>query len=103
MRLPTVVVRGEVLHSWMTVSGFTRTQLATELKVSKGRISQLINSSEEPSAHLIAKLMILTHLPFDRLFKIIRETPGSAASGQNLIAAGHGKKRVPELAKTGAG
>ena len=71
MRLPTVVVRGDVLTSWLTVSDVTRSRLAQELGVSRGRISQLLTSHDEPSAHLIAKLIDLTHLPFDRLFKII--------------------------------
>jgi len=75
MRLPTVVVRGEVLESWLTISGYSRSRLATELGVSKGRISQVLTSSEEPSAHLIAKLVTLTRLPFDRLFKVINERP----------------------------
>ena len=73
MRLPTVVVRGEVLASWLTVSGYTRARLAEALKVSRGRVSQLMTSKEEPSAHLIAKLVTMTRLPFDRLFKIVRE------------------------------
>ena len=71
MRYPTVIVRTEVLSSWLTVSGYSRTQLATELGISKGRVSQLLISPEEPSAHLIGKLITLTHLSFDRLFKII--------------------------------
>jgi transcriptional regulator with XRE-family HTH domain len=75
MRLPTVVVRGEVLASWLTISEYTKSRLAAELGVSKGRVSQLLTSNEEPSAHLIAKLMSLTHLPFERLFKIVRESP----------------------------
>ena len=78
MRLPTVVVRGDILESWITVSDYSRSRLATELEVSKGRVSQLIHSQEEPSAHLIAKLLTLTHLPFDRLFKVVR-TDGTAA------------------------
>ena len=79
MRLPTVVVRGDVLASWLTVSDLTRSRLAAELGVSKGRISQLLTSREEPSAHLIAKLMILTNLRFDRLFKILRDIPGTTS------------------------
>ena len=75
MRYPTIVVRGDVLASWFTVSDYSRSQLAKELGVSKGRISQLLTSREEPSAHLIGKLMTITHLPFDRLFKIVREVP----------------------------
>ena len=71
MRLPTVVVRGDVLESWLTVSDYTKSRLANELGVSKGRISQLLTSQEEPSAHLIAKLIILTNLPFERLFKVV--------------------------------
>ena len=80
MRLPTIVVRGDVLESWLTVSGYTRTRLASELGVSKGRISQLLTSKEEPSAHLIARLITLTRLPFDRLFKIVREAPAQAVA-----------------------
>ena len=70
MREPTVVVRGEVLSSWLTVSDYSKSKLASELGVSRGRISQLLTSHEEPSAHLIAKLLLLTKLPFDRLFVI---------------------------------
>jgi len=75
MRLPTVVVRGDVLASWLTVSAYTRSRLAAELGVSKGRVSQILTSLEEPSAHLIAKLLTLTRLPFDRLFRLIQESP----------------------------
>ena len=75
MRLPTVVIRGEVLTSWLTITNCTRSQLAGKLEVSKGRISQLLTSEKEPSAHLIAKLLTLTELPFDRLFKIIHRAP----------------------------
>ena len=74
MRFPTVVVRGDVLQSWLTVSDYSRSQLANELGVSKGRISQLLTSREEPSAHLVAKLITLTELPFDRLFRIVRDS-----------------------------
>ena len=70
MRQPTVVVRGDVLSSWLTVSDYTKSQLARELGVSSGRISQLLTSREEPSAHLIAKLLLLTRLPFQRLFQL---------------------------------
>ena len=77
MRFPTVIVRSEVLTSWLTVADYSQSRLATELGVSKGRVSQLLSSFEEPSAHLIAKLMTLTHLPFDRLFKIIHVLPSS--------------------------
>ena len=75
MRLPTVVVRGDVLTSWLTVSDYSKSRLAAELGVSKGRISQLLTSHEEPSAHLMAKLLLVTHLPFDRLFKVISSQP----------------------------
>ena len=75
MRLPTIVVRGDVLTSWLTVSDYTRSRLAMELNISKGRVSQLLHSQEEPSAHLLAKLMTLTHLPFERLFKVLHDNP----------------------------
>ena len=75
-----------MLASWLTISDYSRTRLAAELNVSKGRISQLLTSSEEPSAHLIAKLMTLTNLPFERLFKIVRELPPSASSVRSRSA-----------------
>lgn len=77
MKLPTVVVRGDILGSWLTLSAYSRLRLATELGVSKGRVSQLLSSlsPEEPSAHLMAKLMAVTNLPFDRLFKVVRDIP----------------------------
>ena len=75
MRLPTVVIRSDILQSWLTVSDYSQSRLAEELGVSKGRISQLLTSHEEPSAHLIAKLMTLTYLPFDRLFMIVHNSP----------------------------
>ena len=86
MRFPTVIVRGDVLASWLTVTDYSRSQLAGKLGVSKGRISQLLNSHEEPSAHLIAKLITLTDLPFDRLFKIMRRAP-SAVPSNGLVTA----------------
>ena len=89
MRLPTVVVRGDVLASWLTVSDCTRSRLAQEVGVSKGRVSQLLTSQEEPSAHLIAKLMTLTHLPFDRLFRILHEA--SSESTYNSSQGKHSK------------
>lgn len=71
MRFPTVVIRPEMLTSWLSLFNYTRSQLAAELGISKGRMSQLLTSGGEPSAHLIGKLMVLTGLPFERLFKVI--------------------------------
>ena len=82
MKLPTIVVRGNVLLSWMTLSQCTRTQFAKDLKISTARISQLLNSTEEPSAHLMAKLLNHTHLPFTQLFKIIYSTSKPLASSK---------------------
>jgi len=79
MRLPTIVIRSDVLESWLTVSAYSKSRLATELGISKGRISQLLTSHEEPSAHLIAKLMALTYLPFDRLFMIVHDSLPSSS------------------------
>ena len=90
MRLPTVVVRGDILESWITVSDYSRSRLATELEVSKGRVSQLIHSQEEPSAHLIAKLLTLTHLPFDRLFRVVRTDGTSAKTSPRSRGNGRG-------------
>ncbi len=83
MRRPTVVVRSDVLSSWLTVSDYTKSRLAEELGVSRGRISQLLNSREEPSAHLIAKLLLLTRIPFDRLFLLTGASPMALSKRSN--------------------
>ena len=95
MRFPTIVVHGDVLSSWLTVSDYTQTRLAAELGVSKGRVSQLMTSREEPSAHLIAKLMVLTRLPFDRLFQVIRSLPEISPASQAAAAAHAGQDSSP--------
>ena len=97
MRLPTVVVRSEVLASWLTVSDCSQSRLAAELGVSRGRVSQLLSSFEEPSAHLIAKLMTLTQLPFERLFKVVLDTPSSSLSsirGSSTLHVNNKKKAI---------
>ena len=66
----TITIRRDVLQSWLKVAGYTGTRLARELSVSKGRVSQLLNSDQEPSARLIAGLLHVTSLPFDRLFTV---------------------------------
>ena len=70
MKLPTVTVRKEILEAWLRVSDCTQAQLARQLGVTKGRVSQLLRDRAEPSAHLIAKLLVLTELPFERLFEL---------------------------------
>ena len=89
MRLPTVVVRGDVLSSWLTVSDYSRAKLAAELGISKGRVSQLLTSQQEPSAHLIAKLLGATHLPFERLFQVIRNPSTITPPPSTSSRAGH--------------
>lgn len=97
MRLPTIIVRGDVLHSWITLSDCTRTQFAKDLGISTARISQLLNSSKEPSAHLMAKLLDHTRLPFNRLFKITYRKP--ALQTNKPIANGHARRSKRALDK----
>jgi transcriptional regulator with XRE-family HTH domain len=83
MKLPTVGIRPEILHSWLQVSGCTRSELAARLQVTRGRVSQLFLTDTKPSAHLIAKLLAVTGLPFERLFCIVTTLPeqnGAAAA-----------------------
>ena len=90
MKLPTVVVREDVLHSWMHVEDCSKSQLADKLGVSKGRVSQLFKPQVEPSAHLMAKLLLLTQLPFDRLFIVL----GSSVEGSaGRVVQPHGASR----------
>lgn len=82
----TVLVRSDVLRSWLLVTGWTQSQLAIALDVSKGRVSQLIGASAiDPSAHLIAQLIKVTGMPFERLFRIGSERPGRRGHRNGLL------------------
>ena len=94
MRVPTVVIRTDVLESWLTVSDYSKSRLAEELGVSKGRISQLLTSREEPSAHLIAKLLTLTYLPFDRLFRIVHASSLLTHKTTVVASPRNGRRKV---------
>ena len=97
MKVPTVLVRTEMLWSWLQVTGSTKSQLADALGVSRGRVSQLFHASEiEPSAHLIAKLLEVTGMPFDRLFRIAQQVPTHRPKANGNGAAKR-RKRIPAL------
>lgn len=109
MRLPTIVVREDILRSWMHVADYSKSQLAEELDVSKGRVSQLFKPQVEPSTRLIARLLLLTKLPFNRLFMVVAplkagstgrasRTAGAARRGQEPNGAA-----APEGAAAQAG
>jgi transcriptional regulator with XRE-family HTH domain len=68
---PSLSLRRDVLHAWLQVSGYNQAELARALKVSEGRISQILHSKNEgPSPRLMAALLRITSLPFDRLFSL---------------------------------
>lgn len=92
MRYPTIIVRGDILASWLTISDFSKSQMAVELGISRGRVSQLLSSNEEPSAHLMAKIMTLTHLPYDRLFRMIRTSNHNGSSVKRRLSRSLSKK-----------
>jgi len=92
VKYPTVTIRTDVLESWLKVCGCTKSHLADELGISKGRISQLLSTQAEPSAHLIAKLLTVTHLPFDRVFRVVRNNEVQASSSVSRT-----KKQVPTV------
>mgnify|MGYP001610813996 CR=1 FL=1 len=100
MKVPTVLVKTDMLSSWLQVKGATKSQLAAALGVSKGRVSQLFHASEiEPSAHLIAKLLKVTGLPFERLFLIaqqVPEKPNGGAARSEWPAASRRRKPARE-------
>ena len=102
MRLPTVVIRNDVLESWLTVSDYSKSHLAEALGVSKGRISQLLTSRKEPSAHLIAKLLTLTYLPFDRLFRIVHVDSSSTHKTTVVALPRNGRRKGHSLRRRSA-
>lgn len=83
----TVKIRRDVFRSWLKISGYTRSRLAQELDVSRGRISQLLNCNEQPSNRVIAGFLKVTQLPFERLF-ILKQRNG----GRN----DHAERRRPK-------
>jgi transcriptional regulator with XRE-family HTH domain len=94
MKLPTVTIRKEILEAWLRVSGCSRAQLSRHLGVTKGRVSQLLHNDTEPSAHLIAKLLVLTELPFERLFDV-RRLPAKPAQPRSTRPARAQTEAVP--------
>ena len=86
---PSLSLRRDVLDAWLRVSGYNQAELARALKVSEGRISQLLHSrkKEAPSPRLIAALLDVTSLSFDRLFSF-------KPAGGKLI-----QKRMRQLAR----
>ncbi|MBI4342388.1 MAG: helix-turn-helix transcriptional regulator [Candidatus Omnitrophica bacterium] len=74
--------------AWLAMFECSRTRFASALGISRGRVTQLLTSREEPSAHLIAKLLLLTNLPFDRLFKVVGSIPALSVARQANRAAG---------------
>ena len=56
------------------------------LGISRGRVSQLLTSREEPSARLIAKLLIVTQLPFERLFRVIKDKAQLSLSNYSIYS-----------------
>ena len=81
-------LRRDVLRAWLRISGYTQAELARALRISEGRISQLLHSSkEEASPRLMAELLRVTSLTFEQLF--------SLKPGGKLIM----QKRMKQLAR----
>jgi transcriptional regulator with XRE-family HTH domain len=78
MTRSTIKVRTDILEAWLRVSGLTKAKLARQLGVSKSRVTQIFNGDAEPSARLLAQLLLATELPFDRLFSIERQQKGGS-------------------------
>jgi len=75
MPVPPLGLRRDVLQAWLRISGYTQAELARALKVSEGRISQLLHlSKEEASPRLMAELLRVTGLTFDQLFSLKPES-----------------------------
>ena len=85
----TVHIRRDVLKAWLELSGVNHVWLANQLHVTKGRISQILHSDVSPSARLIGGLLLVTQLPFDRLFQVVH----SPIRIQSAIEA---SPRIPE-------
>ena len=98
MKLPTLSLRTEMLEAWLRLAGYTKAQLANRLSVTRGRVSQLFRNQAEPSAHLIAKLLVVTELPFERLFEI-RKTV-SLRKGSLLAGRRHPSMRRSKAVTT---
>ena len=80
-------LRRDVVQAWLRVSGYTQAELARALKISEGRISQLLHSrKEEPSPRLIAALLGVTSLSFDQLFSL---KPGGKAFQKRMKQLTH--------------
>lgn len=81
-----VLIRRDVLKAWLQLAGVNRTWLAKQLNITKGRVSQLLNADDSPSSPLIASLLLVTNLPFDRLFVVVNGAAHEAEALSNSAA-----------------
>jgi len=71
-----ITLKKEVLKDWLKVIGKNQSFLADELNITPGYMSQIMNNSfgefsyGKLSNDIIGKLLILTHMDFERLFEI---------------------------------
>src|SRR3989338_401881 len=84
MATARVVIRRDALKAWLQSAGGNNVWLAQQLSVTPGRISQLLNSDVSPSAQLMGNLLVLTKLPFERLFHVVFEEEASPAVKPSL-------------------
>jgi len=74
----TVVVNTDILQSWLVISDLSQDRLAHQLHVSRVRFRRLLRRETELPTRVIGSLLLMTQLPFERLF--------SVASRSSLIA-----------------
>ena len=91
MSTTRIQLRHEILKTWMQLAGVNNTRLAHQLRVTKGRVSQLLNSDVMPSSRVIGGLLLITKLPFDRLFMVVNGDP-PAAEVTMVVADAHGQE-----------
>ena len=92
MSIIRIQLRHEILKTWMRLAGVNNTWLARQLRVTKGRVSQLLNSDMMPSSRVIGGLLLITKLPFDRLFMVVNGHPSATEEVAMVIADAHGQE-----------
>lgn len=79
-----VIVRSDLLRKWLETTGRNQSWLAHQLGVTRGYVSQIINADTKCSMAFVERILLITHMQFERLFYFDGQPDGRAFYGKQL-------------------
>lgn len=64
-----IILRTDILKLWLRVTGRNQAWLAAKMGFSKGYISRIMNNDCKMSREFVDRILLITHMPFENLFK----------------------------------